>query len=319
MRAAVFEGAGRPLSVTVVPDPTPSPGELVLRTRCCGICGTDLHMTSGAGMSYPAPCVLGHELSGEVVARGAGAQRHVIGDRVAVLPFWACGRCAACVAGRPNLCVPYEMVGIGRISGGFAEYTPVKDSCCLRLPDNLGYEHGALAEPLAVALRGVRKAHISVTSRVLILGAGPIGLAAAFWARRLGAGRLVVAAPSQRRAPLALRMGADGFVPLGPRAADDINDGLGGAPSIVIECVGERDQVTPTVGVMKELDVRFSMVYDVDDYATVLATLAAGAAEPLAMITDRVPLNAMPETFEALRGRTHQCKVLLDPWAETSL
>lgn len=95
MRAAVFEQIGAPLEVRVIEDPTPAVGELVIRTRGCGICATDLHMTEGHGMTYPTPCVLGHEIAGEVVALGPGAHRHRLGDRVAVLPFWACGVCAA--------------------------------------------------------------------------------------------------------------------------------------------------------------------------------------------------------------------------------
>jgi (R,R)-butanediol dehydrogenase/meso-butanediol dehydrogenase/diacetyl reductase len=339
VRAAVFELIGAPLRVQSIEDPTPGFGEVVLRTRGCGICGTDLHMTEGHGMTYPTPCVLGHEIAGEVVALGPGAHRHRIGDRVAVLPFWACGTCAACLAGKPNKCVPYDMVGIGRVPGGYAEYSRAKDACCLNLPDSLSFADGALVEPLAVALRGVRAAGITAISRVLVIGAGPIGLAAAFWARRFGAAKVAVGASSTRRAAFATAVGVDGFVVLDAKAAQAAADVLGGAPDVVIECVGksglieqsmalaavdgtvvilgfciDRDSFQPAMPVIKELTLRFSMVYDLSDYADVMATLAGGAPEVRALITDTVTLDALPAAFEALRGASPHCKVIVDPW-----
>src|SRR5579859_5606620 len=98
MRAAVFRGAGRPLTVETVPDPAPGPGEAVIKVGRCGICGSDIHMTSGHGADYPASTILGHEYAGEVVALGKGVTGLKPGDRVTAMPATGCGQCAACLA-----------------------------------------------------------------------------------------------------------------------------------------------------------------------------------------------------------------------------
>src|SRR5277367_7050464 len=101
MKVAIFEGACKPLTVTDADDPTPGSGEVVIKVGRCGICGTDLHMTSGHGMDFPVGTVLGHEYAGEVVAVGAAVGNLKISDRIAAMPAMGCGRCAACLAGYP--------------------------------------------------------------------------------------------------------------------------------------------------------------------------------------------------------------------------
>jgi len=339
MRALVFEGAGTPLQLSVYNDPTPGFGDIVVKIHRCGICGSDLHMTSGEGSNFAAPCVLGHEFSGEVVALGAGAHRLVIGDRVAAMPLMSCGHCAACLSGAPNRCSKLDVSGCGNTPGGYAEYALAKDALCFKLPETVSYDEGALAEPMAVALRGVRMAPIGPESRVLVLGAGPIGLAAMFWAKHLGARKVAVAAPSRRREALSREMGADDFFSLDDNAVQSAADALGGAPDVVLECAGQvgliqraielaalgativvlgycnkPDTFRPTAAVGKEVIIRFSQIYDLRDYGDVIAMFASGAPEPRLMITDRIGLGQVPTVFEALRERTHQCKVLIDPW-----
>jgi threonine dehydrogenase-like Zn-dependent dehydrogenase len=341
MRAAIFDAPGQPLRVAVTPDPEPEAGEVLLRTHSCGICGSDLHMTEGHGMTFPNGTVLGHEYSGEVVALGADVSTLAIGDRVAVLPVMSCGRCEACLGGRPARCSQRSIVGCGGPTGGYAEYTRAQASGCLKLPDRLTYDDGALIEPLAVALRGVSMARMRPGARVVVLGAGPIGLGAIYWARRLGAGRIVTVAASRRRETMAIDMGSDAFQ-LAEDAAGAVAEALGGEPDVVFECSGQPgmiaaaidhvapggtiivlgacgapDSFFPPAALVKEASLRFSFMYDLQDYQGALAALSAGALDPRRMITGHVGLDDLPATFEALRGRTDHCKVIITPGAKT--
>jgi len=208
------------------------------------------------------------------------------------------------------------------------------------LPDSLSVEDGALVEPLAVGLRGVRLSNLPPDARVLVLGAGAIGLSAAFWTRRLGAERVAVAAASERRKPFALEMGASEFIAMGDAAEEEIHDALGGAPDVVFECAGfpgammqcmnwaapkgqivgmgyglHPEEIMTAVPLFKELRLQFSMTYDHRDYHQVIGTLAAGHLEPRCMITDVVPLEGLTDAITALIDGAPQCKVMVDPWA----
>lgn len=334
MRAAVFKGAGTALAVEEVPDPEPGVGEAVIRVGRCGICGSDIHMTSGHAMDYPAGTVLGHEYAGEVVALGKDAGGLNIGDRVTAMPAAGCGRCAPCLSGYPLGCA--QMTGM---IGGFGEHMRISASAAVILPEALSLSDGALVEPLAVGLGGLRLAHMRPGARVLVLGAGSVGLAAIFWARRLGAGRIVAASPSARRGALAGEMGADGFETLGDGASDRINDALGGAPELVFECAGavgllqtsvelagagativslgfcgQPDPVVPALATWKQLTLRFSFAYSLGDFRHCADVLDRGHIEPRSMITHTIGLDALPAMFEALRVGGPQTKVQVDPW-----
>ncbi|MGI4876499.1 MAG: zinc-dependent alcohol dehydrogenase, partial [Janthinobacterium lividum] len=187
MKAVVMQGLRQPLVVETVADPAPATGELVVRVGRCGICGSDLHMTEDPAFHRKAGDVLGHEFAGEVVALGRGVEGFVIGDRVAVVPLGSCGHCPSCLAGEPAWCPQMRLQG-----GGYAEYAVTDPRQCVRLPASASMADGAIIEPLAVALHGVLLAEMKAGDKVLVLGAGPIGLAVAFWARRLGAARVVV-------------------------------------------------------------------------------------------------------------------------------
>ena len=198
MKAAVFKQAGVPLVVETVPDPEPGAGEVVIKVRRCGVCGTDLHMTSGRGNDAPSNSVIGHEYCGEIVALGRGVDSLKIGQFVTAMPVAGCGACVQCLTGYPMACFQMQ----GRV-GGFGEYMRISAPSTIILPDALSPEDGALVEPLAVGLRGVRLAQMDPGARIAVLGAGSIGLAVIYWARLLGAGRIVAVSRSERRAELA--------------------------------------------------------------------------------------------------------------------
>lgn len=333
MRAAVMQGLHRPLAIETLADPAPGEGEVVIRVGRCGICGSDLHMTEDESFGKGAGDILGHEFAGEVVALGKGVERIALGDHVSVVPLSSCGTCPTCLAGEPAWCAQMGLQG-----GGYAEHAVTHWRQCVRLPKTASVADGAIVEPLAVALHGVILSAMAPGDRVLILGAGPIGLAVAYWARRLGASRVVVQDIVRHQEERALEMGATAFVcdPAEPVAASD--RALGGKADIVFECVGvpgliaqaidqvhvkgtvlilglctRPDSFVPFVALSKEVRLVTSAFFKRQEYEAALDALDAGSAEPRALITDTISLDDVPVAFEGLKKRTHQCKVLIAP------
>jgi threonine dehydrogenase-like Zn-dependent dehydrogenase len=336
MRAAVVTQPGQLLSIETVPDPAPGAGDVVLKVARCGVCGSDLQRTEpGLGdMGYAPGEILGHEFSGEVVALGHGVERIKPGDRVAPLPIMGCGRCANCLTGQPLWCANVRMGG-----KAFAQYTIAGQGECLKLPDGVSFAQGALIEPIAVGLHGASLPALTPRMRVLVLGAGPIGLGAIFWARRFGAGAVAAAARSTRRRELALSLGATSFLTTGADLPERANAELGGPPDVVFEavggtgmieqaanCVGARGSVIvlgacwtpdpwmPATALFKEVRVQFSMMYGTRDYELTADVLRSGESALSTMITGTVSLDDFPAAFEALRTRGAQVKLMLDPW-----
>ncbi|TGD42606.1 Zn-dependent alcohol dehydrogenase [Pseudotabrizicola sediminis] len=333
MKAAFFDAVATPLRIGVQPDPAPGPDEVVLRVAGCGICGSDLHITEDpAPFGIGAGFVLGHEIAGEVVAVGAEVHEFTPGDGVAVVPMRGCGRCARCLAGDPARCAQMVLIG-----GGYAEFVTVAARQCHKLPPAVALADGALAEPLAVALHCVVRAGVKPGDRVAILGAGPIGLLVAFWARRMGALHVVMADLHTHQRARALALGATDFALSGDRLAENIADLCGGPPDIVFECVGKRgllqaavqavrlqgkvvgvglcvggDEWDPFIALTKEIDLIFAVFFHQrNEFGVALDALAGGL--PQQIVTDRIGLTQVPQVFESLRRRTTQCKVLIQP------
>jgi (R,R)-butanediol dehydrogenase/meso-butanediol dehydrogenase/diacetyl reductase len=333
MRAVVMQGLHQPLKVETLPDPTPQAGEVVVRVGRCGICGSDLHMTEDAAYGRVAGDVLGHEFAGEVVALGRGVEGIATGDLVSVIPLASCGQCATCLAGEPAWCEHFGLQG-----GGYAEYAVTRPNQCVILPKSASLTDGAIIEPLAVALHGVNMSGLRSGDQVLILGAGPIGLAVAFWARRAGAAKVVVQDIADHQRDRAIAMGASGFVADADDPVGAAERALGGKADIVFECVGLPGLIAQAVNqvrnrgtilllglctrpdtfnsfamLSKEVRLVTSAFFMRQEYEAALDALNAGATEPRHLITDTIALADTPERFEALRRRTHDCKVLIAP------
>lgn len=333
MRAAVFKGLHQPLEVEALPDPTPGEGEVVVRVGRCGICGSDLHMSEQEMFGARRGDVFGHEFAGEVVALGKGAEGLALGDVVAVSPLKSCGHCEHCHRGEPQWCAHFGLQG-----GGYAEYALTRPNQCLRLPASASLDDGAIVEPLAVALHGVRLSGMQAGDRVLVLGGGPIGLSVAFWARRLGAARVVVQDVVGWQQERALAMGIDEFVVAPDDPVAGAERALGGKADVVFECVGVPGLIAQAVEQVrnrgtilllglctvpdsfnsfamlnKEARLVTSAFFTLADFQDALDALGSGAAEPRLLVTDTVALDAAPAAFEALKHRTHQCKVLIAP------
>lgn len=333
MKAVRFTGLHRPLAFETTPDPTPGAGEVVVKVGRCGICGSDLHMSEDEAFGAAPGDVFGHEFAGEVVALGKGAEGLGIGDLVSVIPLKSCGRCAHCRAGEVQWCEQFGLQG-----GGYAEYAVTRPNQCVALPRSASLADGAIIEPLAVALHGVRLSQMRRGDKVLVLGAGPIGLAVAFWAKRAGAEIVVVQDIAEWQRERALQIGADAFVAEPQDPIGSAERALGGKADIVFECVGVPGLIAQAVNqvrnrgtilllglctrpdtfnsfamLSKELRLVTSAFFTRRDYEDALDALAAGAVEPRLMVSETIALDATPEVFESLKRRTHQCKVLIAP------
>ncbi|MBR0687807.1 alcohol dehydrogenase catalytic domain-containing protein [Bradyrhizobium manausense] len=334
MRAALFESIGRPLRIVDVADPRPKRDGVLLRVCRCGICGSDLHMTADPVFAVATDTILGHEYAGEVIEIGSEVADLKVGDKVSVAPLSGCGRCEPCRRGEPAWCAEMTLIG-----GGYAQYAAVSGRQCRKLPWGISIADGALAEPLAVALHGVVRSGLKQGDRVAVVGAGAIGLAVAFWARRLGAGNIVVTDLHRHQDERALELGATAFLESGPELAQRLNNACAGPPDIVFECVGKPglidhciDLVRPrgTVLVLglctapdhlnsfraisKEVNVIMSVFFDMHEFASAVDVLDAGRYSPQRLISETVSLSDLPDTFEALRHRTTQCKILIAPF-----
>lgn len=201
--AATWTAAGA-LALTDAAAREPRAGQALVRVRACGICGSDLHTFRGE----TAPLVgttPGHELVGEVAALGEGVSNVAVGARVAVEPYFSCGVCQQCRRGRDQLCAKRRLLGFG-LPGGMGPFVVAPAARLHPLPERLPWQTAALTEPLAIVLTGMRRAGPLLGQRVLVIGAGTIGLLAAFVASAAGASAVAVAArhPHQRTAALAL-------------------------------------------------------------------------------------------------------------------
>ena len=199
MRAAVFHGV-RDIRLEERERRRPGRGEVAVRVKACGVCGTDVHMYHGApgSVQIRPPVVLGHELSGEVAEVGAGVDRLADGDRVTVDPNMPCGRCFYCRIGRGHLCESLRAVGVTQ-DGGFAEYCIVPASQVYRVRQSVSFEAAALAEPLACCLHGIDRMAIRPGQEVAVFGVGPIGLMAVQLAFLSGASRVFASDPRELR------------------------------------------------------------------------------------------------------------------------
>ena len=327
MRAAVC--AGGTFVVRELPDPVPGPGQLLLRVAACGVCGSDLK----AHGWMPEGTVMGHEYAGTVVAAGADvAEAWPVGTPATALPVLGCGACADCGLGDPARCERAAAIGVGGAPGGFAELVVVDAAEAVALPADLDLELGALVEPLAVGLHAVNRARVAPGERVLVVGAGPVGLTVALWAARAGALEVVVSEVSAARRDLALAMGATAVL-------DPTTEQVGAAYDVVVECVGvpgmlatviealaprgrgvvagvcvDPDPVSPVAGVVKDVELHFVSYYRRAEFFAAARLLAAGRLpEAVRMISRRVRLDELDAVVVDLAAGSGDAKVLVVP------
>ncbi len=202
----------KPLDIRYEEIDTPSPasGEVLVKVKYTGICGSDVPRVNADACHY-FPNVLGHEFSGTVAALGEGVTGRAVGDRVAGIPLIPCMKCPDCMRGDYSLCAHYSFIGSRRF-GSFAEYVAVPAENTFVLDDSISFAQGALFEPSAVALHGIRCADYLPGKYAAVIGCGTIGLLTAQWCRILGARKVAVFNRGRERLALCGSLGADAAV-----------------------------------------------------------------------------------------------------------
>lgn len=237
MKAAVLHGIGD-LRYEEVEIPQLKEEEALIKVRACGVCGSDVPRVMEKG-GYSFPLIPGHELAGDVVKIKGKAQGIKEGSRVTVFPLIPCLKCPYCRVGRYNLCDDYNYLG-SRCDGGFAEYVKAPAKNLMEIPARVSYEEAALTEPASVALHALRRSNVDAGDEIAILGAGPIGILLAQWARILGAHKIFLVDIERRKLEVARAYGFTKLVdakkedPVG-RIRDDTE---GRGVDVAIEAVG---------------------------------------------------------------------------------
>lgn len=312
------------------PRPEPGPGEVLVRVRSCGICGSDLHYYLG-GFPVPEFCP-GHEVSGEVAELGVGVTGLAAGDRVAVEPATSCGRCAGCRVGDYQLCRDFKVLGT-HLDGGFAEYLRMPASALFELPAALDWPVAGLTEPLAVGVHGLRLANVRLGDRVLVLGAGTIGLLAALAAVEAGASEVLVTARHPHQRALAERLGARAFgegsdelssyvfdhpvdvtVETVGGHADTLNQAIyctrAGGSVVVLGVFTGQPRVNALVLMLKEIRLVGSLMYGRSgtraDFDVALDVLARRVDDAAALVTHRLPLGEIAEGYRLAADKSEK-------------
>jgi len=347
MRAAVMR-SGRIVAADV-PDPVPGPGQVLVKTLACGICGSDLHaLKHGAQMvrvskeidawafvmDLSRDVVMGHEFCAEILDFGPGCERKLErGDRVCSMPMVPVGD---------------RIAGVGysnEFPGGYGEHMVLGEQWLLRVPDSLPTEAAALTEPLAVAEHAVAKAGLGNGEAPVVIGCGPVGLAVIASLRRRGIEPIIASDLSATRRAQATKVGAHAVVD--PRAESPMErfaQEAGAKQAVLFECVGvpgmlaqlmkqaprggriivvgvclEEDRIQPLVPISKELNLQFVLGYTPEEFTATLHALADGELDASAFITGRVGVDGVAGAFETLGKPDKHVKILVEPWRNGGL
>ena len=248
MQAAVLEAFNSPLVVQDIPSPQVNFGEVLVRVRAVGMCGTDLKVISGT-FPLSLPLIPGHEVAGDIIAIGGGVSDRYVGQRVACYYYSTCGGCFSCRNGQENLCLNVRRLGFER-NGGLAEFMTVPAENALPLPDNVEYGQAAIAmDAITTPWRALRaRFHVHSGERVAIIGTGGLGLHAGQIVRLKGASVAGVEPSAERRAR-AVAVGFDLAVP--PEAVEEVREWADGHVDLCIEVSGSQDGLDLAVGLVR--------------------------------------------------------------------
>ena len=350
MKAAVWHEKGD-IRIEDIADPRPAAGQVKVKIKVCGICGSDLHEYRDGPFIIPSrphplterqggPVILGHEFSAEVTELGERASRFQLGDRVVVNPLIYCGECYYCKLGQHIMCTKLGTFGFAA-DGAFAEYGVFHEYSLIGLPNTVTDDMGAFVEPLAVAVHAVKRSRMKIGASVAVVGAGPIGLLVMQACRAGGAGHVFVVEPMEARREMAAKTGATAvFDPTGADPGKEIaklTDGL--RADMAFDCVGNQSafdtalKVTGRRGVIcvvglalkpiqvpfmrlwgHEKEITFSSGYE-DEFPAAISYLADGRVKVEELISERIPLEDLVEKgLEALlkEGEKH-IKILVYP------
>lgn len=326
MKALVYHGP-EILKWEEIPDVSPGEGEVLIKVKAVGICGSDVHGYLGITGRRTPPMVMGHEFSGIVAAVGAGVTSVKSGDRVAPYPVVFCGECEFCRQGKVNICLNKTAFGVLDCNGAMAEYISVPAKLVFKLSDDVSYSVGSMIEPMAVAYRGVNNAGDLSGKNVLIVGAGTIGLLALAIVKMRNPARIFVSDLSDNRLAVAANMGAD--FTINPGASDfeaTIKSETGGSGvDVAFEAVGATPTVQQAMSALKiggtavwignsakmiqvnmqeivtrELKVVGTFLYTFREFGEVVELLNSGKINVEPMISLETPMENGPALFARL-------------------
>lgn len=346
MKAARFYG-GKDIRVEELPDPSPGPGEVLVRVGAAGICGSDLHGYRRPRLPSSTPRTPGHELAGVVVEVGEGVFNLQPGHRVGIEPLIGCKACEWCACGQYHLCPKLEHIG-GARSGGFAELTVVPAEKCYKLPNPITLEEAATLDCAAVAVHALHRVPVEPWQRVVVFGTGAIGLYTVQVAKAYGAKHiLVVGGRREEPIQLAKELGAEGGILSGKqppveaiwdwtngRGAEVVFETVGGtSPTFdlavqsvapggrlgVIGCFTQEVTFDPRPAMRREISVHWCWSYtrrgSVPEYQIALDMLTQGQIHARPLITHRFSLEEIASAFEVAnhKGDSGAIKVILCP------
>lgn len=318
-----------------VPAPVAGISEVLVRSTVVGICGSDLHAAQGRHPFIDLPYRPGHEVVGVVEALGVDVDEVKVGDRVVIEPNLYCGTCPQCLAGRYNICRNLTVFGC-QMPGGMAERFSVPADRVHKLPDSLPDRSAVLAEPLATAVHAVGRAGDLRGCRVLVLGAGPIGLLVLLAAKRAGAELVAVTDLLPTKRQRAQRLGADAAIPAdAPDLAKRANAALSGPADFVFDCVANEHTMAQAVDSVdkggtvlvvgvpegpvtvrldlvqdREISVLGNLMYVGEDMREALTMLRTGAVPVDELVTGTFPLDEAAAAFAASHD-PEQVKILV--------
>jgi L-iditol 2-dehydrogenase len=323
MKALVYTQP-RTLEVRELGEPRLETGDVLVRVRACGICGSDLHGFLGKSKRRVPPLALGHEFSGDVVETGR-SNRLQPGAAAAIYPLLCCGKCRYCLSGRENLCASRRVFGLD-LHGGLSEFVAVPEDCVFPLVAGMSYTEGALVEPLANALHVVGRIPDVRGATGLIYGAGPIGLLSLFVIKEAGAARVAVVDRNHHRLRTACDFGADLVIDPLPQSPIDVvldwTDGYGvdfavdaigtdacrqnavecTASGGTVVCIGLDQEICSLDTrpfVVRELNLRGAYAYTRKEFAAALKILASGRF-PYEMFITTAKVDMGQRIFEEL-------------------
>ena len=319
---------------------TSTNGSVVIKVASCGICGSDIHYWDLGG---PAGLVMGHEFAGTVVDPGSRTDLKV-GDRVTGLPISPCGQCEPCKTGNPQYCIHTwdKAVGLSLTNpGGYAEYTSCRPDLVKKIPDDMSFNEAAMTEPSAVSLHAISLANIKVGTKVLVIGAGIIGLMACEFARMDGASYIAVLETNMKRAQKSTNLGtADEYFDAKEEGIiNRLKEKTGGGFDVVIECCGNSSAVSEAIEAVKpsgkiilvgvslekvtiptsavvlgEIDIKGAIAYTEKDFDTTIDLIASKKLDVNKYIDDIVPLEKANESFHRLTsGDDDAVKIIFNP------